>query len=103
MPRQFTQTDPMKKLPGPNETQRDRVSIEQKLMGRDLPVWLKITSCASLGLATALILVGIFTPSSLNYADMILISIFLIFYSLAMNRHLDSRERYNSLQFQERQ
>jgi hypothetical protein len=93
----------VKKLSGANDTQRDKVPFEQKWMGRDLPVWLRILNFASLGFFAGLILVGIFTPSSLNYADMTLISLFLIFYYLAMNRYLDSKKKYTSLQFQEKQ
>jgi len=73
-------------MQNPNPHQKE-ITVSDRLLGRYLPNWLRIFYFANLVFFVFLIGVAIFSPNSLNIADSLFLSLYLIVWALILGKY----------------
>ena len=69
-----------------------RISIRDRLLLRDLPIWARVFSFVNLGFFALLIGVSIFSPNSLNVVDTTFVSLYIVVFSLIFGKYGNKRK-----------
>ena len=76
-----------------------RISIRDRLLLRELPIWMRVFSFVNLGFFALLIGVSIFSPNSLNVADTTFVSIYAVVFFLIFGKYGNKRKELTPEEF----
>jgi hypothetical protein len=69
-----------------------RISIGDRLLLHDLPIWIRVFSFVNLGFFALLIGVSIFSPKSLNVADATFVSLYTVVFLMLFGKYGNRRK-----------
>ena len=78
----------MKKTDGALQT----IRIKERLLLRDLPIWIRVFSFINLGFFALLSGVSIFSPNSLNVAEAMFVSLYTVVFLLLLGKYGNKRK-----------